>query len=218
MLTSLHEKVDAAHAALVVIDVQNDFCSPDGVFDRLGLDLTPAQSIVPRVADLVDECRSVGLQVVFCRYTQSEHTMSEVQREQRTRGRSGETICQQGSWGAQFYQLAPASSDLVIEKHRYSAFIGTDLDLVLRSLGIRSLLMTGVASNGCVEATSRDGFMLNYYITFVEDCTANYNNTLHLAAADNIREAYGIVASSSEVIAAIRTQNGIGQSITERAL
>jgi ureidoacrylate peracid hydrolase len=81
--------------------------------------------------------------------------------------------CAEDSWGAEFHEgLKPLPRDMIVTKHRYSAFIGTDLDMLLRARGVKSLLVTGVGTGMCVFHTLSVGFMLDYYITLVEDCCA----------------------------------------------
>ena len=154
MLSSLAEKVMPGNAALVVVDLQNDFLAVGGVFDRLGRDVTPLHRIVPKIADLIVMAHDLTLPVVFVKYVQCPWTESEVQLEQRGRGRANERVCGEATWGAEFFQLTPAAQDIVVPKHRYSAFINTDLDVFLRSRDIKTVVLTGVATNGCVEATS----------------------------------------------------------------
>ena len=85
-------------------------------------------------------------------------------------------------------------------KHRYSAFINTDLNTVLRAKGVESVLVTGVATNVCVETTARDAYMFDYYVTMVEDCAAAYEPKLHQGTLENIRRHFGLVASSQEIM------------------
>lgn len=199
MLRTLEEKADPAHAALVVVDVQNDFCDDAGAFGRIGRDLAPVRAMVPRLARLVDQAREAGVPVVFLQYVQNPSTLSEVQLEQRQRGRAGVDYCQEGSWGADFYQITPKPDERVVPKHRYSGFVGTDLDLILRSTGRRALILTGVATNGCVESTARHGFMRDYYIVVVDDCCSCYSRAAHEATLSNITDAYGVVTTAGEL-------------------
>ena len=201
VLTTLREKVAPGDAALIVVDVQNDFCDDDGAFARLGRDVEPLQMTVARLEHLVDQARQMGLLIIFLKYCQNDATESEVHLEQRQRGRAGTRYCEEGSQGADFYRLSPKPDEPVVKKHRYSGFIGTDLDVILRSADVKSLIMTGIATSGCVEATARDGFMHDYYIVFVNDCCASYSQQLHDSTLVNVTDAYGIVASSEEIIA-----------------
>jgi ureidoacrylate peracid hydrolase len=202
MLRSLAEKVDPGHAALLIVDVQNDFLADGGTFDRIGRDVAVVRRMMPPLHALLEGARRAGVPVIFVRYGQTEATESEVFLEQRSRGRADQPICREGTWGAEFYEFVPQPSEPVVTKHRYSGFIGTDLDIILRSKGVRSLVLTGIASNGCVEATARDGFMHDYYIVFVDDCTASYSGELHRATLTNITDAYGVVVTSNDLLSA----------------
>lgn len=199
MLSSLKDKVAPGNAVLIVVDLQNDFLAEGGVFDKIGKDVAALGHIVPRIAELASAARRTGVPVVFVRYSQSPWTESEVQLEQRRRGRANERVCGEGTWGAEFYQLQPSETDVVVTKHRYSAFLGTDLAVLLRSLRVKTLVLTGVATNGCVEATAREGFMNDYYVVVVDDACATFSAPAHLASLDNIRDAYGVVCRAAEV-------------------
>ena len=99
------------------------------------------------------------------------------------------------------YKVRPAPDEAIITKHRYGAFESTDLDLVLRSKGIRTVIMTGVATNVCVETTARQAFLRDYYVVFLSDCTATFSAAQHEAALWNIDQFFGQVVSSEDVIA-----------------
>ncbi len=94
-----------------------------------------------------------------------------------------------------------ALGEPIVVKHRYSAFIDTDLDLILRSRGIQSLVMTGVATNVCVESTARDGYMRDYHIVFVDDCSACYDAAKHAATLRHITDHFGVVVQAADIIA-----------------
>jgi ureidoacrylate peracid hydrolase len=91
-------------------------------------------------------------------------------------------------------------------KHRYSAFINTRLESVLRTLKVENLIMTGVSTNVCVESTARQGYMLDYNIVFLSDCTAAYSQEEHDGALYNMRSHFGVVATADDVIALWETQ------------
>jgi len=201
MLTTLEEKVDPKNAALLVVDMQNDFCHPDGSLGKRGRDMTFGLQMTPRLVQLIEEARKAKVPVIFIRQTLSEATTSPSVREHRLkRMPSGaELPLQEGSWGADYYEVAPQPRECVVTKHRYSAFVDTSLDLILRSQEIKSLIMTGVATNVCVESTARDGYMKDYYIVFVSDCTATFAMEDHEATLRNIDTYFGDVVTSSEV-------------------
>ncbi len=105
-------------------------------------------------------------------------------------------ICLAESWGAEFYRVSPLRNEFVVTKHRFSGFFGTDLDLVLRSRGIETLLLCGVATNVCVETTVRDAFNLDYNVILVEDCCGPFALDEHAATLTNISKYFGIVSDS----------------------
>jgi len=201
MLRTLAEKVDPQHTAVIVVDVQNDFCAPGGGLAALGVDMSMIDACVPRIQRLVAAAREAGAPVIHIRTHHHAGVESAPYMEVRHR-RSPDRPrwCEPGTWGAEFYEVLPRDDEQVVSKHRYSGFIGTDLDLILRSLEIKSLIMVGVASNNCVEATARDGFMHDYYVVFVDDCTAATNAEIHRATLWNMENLYGVVVQSDEVI------------------
>lgn len=201
ILKTLDERSDPRVAALLVIDVQNDFCSPKGASGERGEGLSMVEAMVPRLLRFIDQARSAGLPIVYIRTTHSEWTdaPSWIYRKSEQKAL---TTCREGSWGAEFYQgIKPLPAERVVIKHRYSAFIRTDLDTVLRARGIESVLVTGVSTNVCVETTARDAYMYDYYVTLVEDCSAAYDRALHEGTCQNIRRNFGLVATSEEIAA-----------------
>ena len=199
----LPDKIDPKTTALVVVDVQNDFCHSDSPHAKLGHDVSAAQAMVPRLMLLVDAARGAGATVIWVKTTHGEHDTSAVQWEQRHRTRPGtDMLCRPGTWGAEFYRVEPEASEPIVVKHRYSAFVNTDLELILRSRGIRTVVITGVATNVCVESTARDAFMRDFYVVFVDDCSAAYDPAQHAATLRNIESLFGQVVQSAEVFEA----------------
>jgi ureidoacrylate peracid hydrolase len=178
--------------------MQNDFCHPDGAACKRGRDMAFVQNMIPRLIHLVDQARASRFPICFVRTSGNPWTNSPVWTEFKN---PDLLACADGSWGAQFYEgLAPQAGDMVVTKHRYSAFIGTDLDMLLRARGIDSLLVTGVGTGMCVFHTLTVGFMLDYYITLVEDCCATtYGPQAHHEAVALVKKHYGRIASSQEI-------------------
>lgn len=207
---TLTELVDVKTAALVVVDMQNDFCHSDGALGKSGQSPELIQRMAPRLRELLRLARESGIAVVHIRTHHSPWTNSPAW----TRRKLGSVPrCFPDSWGADWYEgfepilgdaWSPDTHEYVVTKHRYSGFWDTDLDLILRSHGITSLIMTGEATNVCVETTARDGYMRDYSIVFVSDCTATYSPAAHEATLDNMRRHFGVVVSSEEVAGAWR--------------
>ena len=201
----LAERIDPGTTVVLVVDVQNDFCHADGALARLGADTTAIQEMVPRLMLLVDAARGAGATIVWLQLLNTEYTTSEVAHEQRRRTRPGtEMICQVGSWGGELYRVEPAPGEPLVAKHRYSGFVDTELDLILRSRGIKTLVVTGVATNVCVESTARDAYMRDYYVVLVDDCTAAYSPAKHAATLENIGDHFGLIAPFVDVVEAWR--------------
>lgn len=198
MLTTLSEKLAPQHTALLVIDMQNDFCDDEGACARNGDDVRIVQTIVPTLQELTAAARSAGAMVMFIRVAHDETTDSEVRLERRRERKA--PVCVEGSWGADWYaDLRPQPGDVVLTKHRYSAFINTPLDLILRSRGVRTLVLTGTATNVCVESTARDGHMLDYYVVLPEDAAATPDLAAHEATLHNIRKHFGVVVKAADI-------------------
>ena len=201
-LGGLKDKVQPAHTALVVIDVQNDFCAPGGMMDQEGLDLSRVQDMAERLPALLSAARAAGVLVIFVKNVYStEHNfyLSDTWLEQASRARGGSytrrEVCKEGSWEGDFFaDVRPEPGDPIVRKHRFNAFTNTDLDTILRAHGIRTMVFTGVATNVCVETTAREGFMRDYYVVFTSDGTATYADEDHEATLRNIDRFFGQVA------------------------
>lgn len=208
VLKTLKERCDPQWSCLLVVDVQNDFVSPDGSAAKRGEDVSAAVAMIPNLRRLINEARGAGLTIVYIRTTHSEwtDTPSWIYRSSQ---KSGLNTCREGTWGAEFYEgISPLPSERVVIKHRYSAFINTDLNTVLKARGIQSVLVCGVATNVCVETTARDAYMYDYYVTMIEDCSAAYDAKFHESTLENMRRHFGLVASSEEII---QTWQGLAQ-------
>jgi ureidoacrylate peracid hydrolase len=208
MLSTLSEKVDPKHAALILVDVQNDFCADGGAMHREGRDLTLVQRMIPRLERLLDAARAAKVPCVWirCVYnTGPNHYLSEVWLEQARRRRNGAyvsyPVCEPAEWNGDFFQIKPRADEVIVSKHRYGAFECTDLDLVLRSRDIRTVIMTGVATNVCVETTARQAFLKDYYVVFTSDCSATFSQAAHDATLHNIDQFFGEVVTSEQIVA-----------------
>jgi ureidoacrylate peracid hydrolase len=195
----LARRVDPGRSALLLIDFQNDFCAPGGFYDRVGNSLDMGQAAARRAAAFMRTAREAGVLVVLVRCVYDAPYVSDVMREWYEYKGFPLEYCCDGTWGAEFYEIEPEPGDLVVTKHRYSAFVDTELKAVLRSNRVENLLLAGVATNVCVESTARDAFMFDYRVTVLSDCTGTYSQALHDATLENMRRAFGTVATSTEV-------------------
>ncbi|MDB5771330.1 MAG: ureidoacrylate peracid hydrolase [Burkholderiales bacterium] len=205
ILRTLNDKVAPGNAALIVVDVQNDFCADDGVFGRTGNDLTMVQKAVPKLQQLIEGARAAKVPVIFIQAIYDPVYLPPAWHERNARIGFETPRCVGGSWGAEFYKVAPLPGETIVRKHRYSAFVDTELDLILRSQRIQTVIVAGVATNICVESTARDAFMKNYYVAFMDDASATYRKEQHDGTLSNIALAFGTVTTVAEVLDAWHT-------------
>lgn len=201
MEKNLKGKVDPKSSALIVVDVQNDFCHPEGAFAKKGVETKHMAAIAPALNRLIAGAKKAGAPVIYIKTEHSRWTNSPAWLERSTE-KAGPPVCVRGTWGTDFFKVQPKDDDYIVIKHRYSAFQDTDLDCILRSLDIKTLIMTGVATNVCVESTARHGLMKNYKIVFVSDCAGTATIEEHEASLYNMKTYFGTVASSEEIIKA----------------
>ncbi|MFQ5693700.1 MAG: cysteine hydrolase family protein [Nitrospinota bacterium] len=201
----LLEWVAPGRCALLVVDVQNDFCHPEGVFGRRGFDLSMIGEMVPRLCRFIEAAKRASVPVVYLRYARRrEGEWPALERLRRLRfGEAKERVLWEGTWGAAFYGgIRPDPEDVVVTKPRYGGFMRTDLEAVLGRLGAKTLILSGVATNVCVETTAREAFMLDYDVVLVSDGCAAYSRALHEGALENVRENFGVVLTAEEVLEA----------------
>jgi nicotinamidase-related amidase len=203
VLVTLEERVAPRHTALLIVDMQNDYCSPGGASDRNKRDLSQIQTILPAMRDLTASARNVGVPLIFTKYTVGPGTAGLSGPEILRRGMNfaGLDSTIRGTWGHDLIADIPCEeSDLVIEKRRLSAFTGTDLDLVLRSIGVKTLVVGGVVTQGCVESTVREAANADYYVAVARDCVASTDEQAHETAlrsmATVLRYADAVVDSA----------------------
>lgn len=199
LFTSFEEKVDPAHAAVVVVDVQNDYLAEGGFFDRIGWNLKDMQAMVPRLVDFVETARAYDVPVIWFRNTYDPVYLGTNQKERTLRRGFGKTPAQTDTWGQEFYVVQPKEGEVIVQKHRFDGFEGTNLNVVLKSNGIHTLLLTGVTTECCVESTARHGFFLGYYIVLVEDCCSTYDPALQEQTKRIINEYFGVVSTARAV-------------------
>ncbi len=201
---SLKDVVSNEHAALVVVDVQNDFCHQEGSLGSLVTDRTNLEQAVDHLVHLIEEARRFHVPVVFIQTTHDRFNDSSVwlrARSDRPGGTQAPAVCATGTWGAEFYKVKPRPDERIVNKHRFSAFIGTDLEMTLRTLKRESVLVTGVTTNVCVESTAREAFMREFHVVLVEDCASAWTVEEHQATVHNIGKYFGQVADSQKVVA-----------------
>ena len=204
VLTTLPEILDPAHTAVVVVDMQNDFCAEGGyLHNNLKADMSGAVPLAGRITELVEAARESGAMVVWIMANYEPRYLSGQARAIIQKREIDSICCEGGTWGWELFEMSANDDEWMIEKHTYSGFQGTELDRVLRFRGIKTLVMTGVATNVCVESTLRDGYFNGYYIVLPEDCVASAAKELHDGTIMNVRRHFGEVVESGAEITAL---------------
>ena len=204
--------LDLARTAILVIDMQNDFCHPSGWLGHIGVDVAPARAPIPALAALLPALRRQDVPVVWVNWGNRPDRMNlspTLLHVYKPSGigvglgdplpGSGAPVLQQDSWSAAVVDELPQEpGDIRVSKYRMSGFWDTALDSILRNLGTTTLLFAGVNVDQCVLATLQDASCLGYDCILLQDCSATTSPDYCLAATlYNVRQCFGFVAQSS---------------------
>ncbi len=207
-------ELDLRSAAVVVVDMQNAFAAPKGVFDLAGIDISAAAQIIRTIQDILEKSRDRGIKVVYLQMgyekdlsnTGGPDSPNWHKELALLLGRSHPQIqnkpLAEGTWNFAIVDaLKPRAGDAVVRKSRYSGFAGTNLDWLLRNQGIRYLFFTGTATNVCVESTLRDAYCLDYWPILITDATMQAGpEFLQQATVHNVRAHFGWTLTTKEFL------------------
>jgi ureidoacrylate peracid hydrolase len=198
--------------AVVVVDMQNAYASPNGYLDLAGFDIAGAKAATTAIKGVLDVAREAGVPVIYFQngwdpnYVEAggpgspNWHKSNALKTMRKRPELQGTLLAKGGWDyALVDELKPKPGDIVVPKTRYSGFFNSQFDSILRARGIRNLIFCGIATNVCVESTLRDGFHLEYFGVMLEDATHQAGpDYLQKASVFNIETFFGWVSTSSD--------------------
>jgi ureidoacrylate peracid hydrolase len=191
--------------ALIVIDVQNGFVSKGGSYDLLKIDTSNYRAVIPVIKELIEISRAAGIPVFYTQAVRESsgidlltktHKILPKSREERIMRKP---ICVRGTWDAGIVDdIKPAARDHIVIKRRDSAFHDTEINVWLKSLGIDTLIFSGIDTSICVETSLREAFNIGYDIILISDATASSNRKHYESTLDNVRGYYGLVMELKE--------------------
>lgn len=199
-------RYDSRNCAVVVVDVQNDFCDPRGMAGQRGDNLGSIDAAIDRLEILIQAAREAKVPIVFVK-TEHDDEVDSAPWRHRFQDGIGEPYepappnCRTGTWGAEWYRIRPLYNDPVVTKHRYGAFSTNDFVRVVDELGRLSLLFAGIATNVCVETSARGAVDRDYLATIVRDASAAYVETEHAGSLATFGHHFGATPTVAEVTA-----------------
>lgn len=216
--------IDLSHTAVIVVDMQNDFCAVGGHLSRCGVDCTPAQKLIAPINHLLQTVRQSDVPVIWLNWSVRTDRLNmspsmphiHLQNTGKPSGASAAFMQSKGGWGAFAGQwgaeiaagLNVVDKDIHVSKHRFSGFFDTELDSILRNMGVSTLFFAGVATDICVLATLQDAMFLGYDVLMMEDCVATNSPDYCIEATKyHVKQLFGFMTLSTSLIDGIKARN-----------
>jgi ureidoacrylate peracid hydrolase len=210
--------IDLNRSALVIVDMQNAFVAKGGMFDLRGFDVTPVQKVIGPITKICNKAREEKVKVIYI-----VHVLSSDLREvgpdssfwyksvkfYREDPNWQDKFIIRGTWGAGVVDaLKPQEDDLIVEKPRFSAFFGTNLDTILKTYNLKYLFFTGCATNICIEASIRDAANLGYFPILISDASVNNGPPfMQDSTVFNVKLCFGWVTDTENLLKAMTLPN-----------
>jgi ureidoacrylate peracid hydrolase len=195
------DQVDPRHTALLLVDLQNDYCHPQGAWAKVARDEN-LPTVISTIRALLPAIRQAGVPVLHVRSVYNDWTVSPLVADTWHRLGIG-PVCWEGSWGVDFYEIMPVREDRIVSKFRGSGFLESDLELTLRAKKINTVLLGGMMGWGGLFETAYDALAREHPAVLLEDCiaggTAAERQTLvemfsrfwgHAVSAATVRQAW----------------------------
>jgi ureidoacrylate peracid hydrolase len=211
-------EIDVLKTAVIVVDMQNTFVHRGGYLDLVGFDLSATEKIIKPCQEIIHTAREKGIKVIYLQMGYSPDLSDSGGQDSplwhkskglallRQHPGSKDKLYIYGSWGADIIEeLKPQPGDIVIRKQKHDGFIGTNLDIVLGTYGVKYLIFVGTATNICVESTLRHAFSLQYFPILVSDAVSQIgSSTTQEATIFNVQFIFGWVTTTEKLLSAIR--------------
>ena len=204
--------VSVSQTAVIVVDMQNAYASPGGYLDLAGFDISGTAAVIGNIRGVLETARGAGMPVIYFQngwdpdYVEAggpgspNFHKSNALKTMRERPELQGKLLAKGGWDYELVDgLKPQPGDIVLQKTRYSGFFNSQLDSVLRSRGVRNIVLVGIATNVCVESTLRDGFFLEYFGIVLADATHQAGpEFVQQASLYNIEKFFGWVSTVAD--------------------
>jgi ureidoacrylate peracid hydrolase len=214
--------IDLSKTAILVVDMQNAFVRSGAYFDIAGYDISATERIIGPCHKIITSAREKNVKIIYLQMGCSPDLSdkgapdspsafkSRVLNLINQRPELKDKLYIYGTWGAEIIdELKPQQGEIIVKKQRYDGFIGTNLDLILRTLGTKYLLFIGTATNVCVESTLRHAFFLDYFPILVSDAVSQMgSNITQQATILNVQNTFGWVTDSMRLIKAMNHIKG----------
>lgn len=213
--------LDPRHAAVIVVDMENDFGSAGGMFHRAGIDIAPIRAVIAPIVRVVEAARRSGIPIVYLKMgfrpdlsdlgpehavNYQRHLFMGVGEPVVAPDGAPSRVLVRDTWNTDIVdELVPAPGDQIIYKHRFSGFFETDLEELLRGQAVRDIIFTGCTTSICVESTLRDAMFRDFRCLLLEDCTAEPigaagSRTNHEASLLSVETLFGWVTPSDALL------------------
>ncbi len=193
------KSIDRDGTALVVVDAQKAFASEVSPLADRGINMEPMIETVPKLRTLLSAARCSDVPIAFTRSVRRDDEKDAPQNIYDICPgiyREGEPICREGDPETAFLKgFEPTADEYTVEKQRYDAFVGTELDRYLRAESVSTVLISGFTTNVCVESTVRSAHERGYNVLLIEDCCNAFNEESHQAAIDTVESFFGDTVS-----------------------
>jgi ureidoacrylate peracid hydrolase len=233
--------IDATQTAVIVVDMQNDFCSKGGLFDRAGINISAVQKAIGPTRLVLSTARMAAIRIMYLKmgYRSDLSDLGDTNSANRVRhlhfgvgqfctapdGSEGRFLIRD-TWNTDVIsELRPQPEEVVLYKHRFSGFYQTELDDILARLGIKNLIFTGCTTSVCVDSTIRDAMFRDYRCVLLADCTGepiggDLPRSNHDASVLIIQTLFGWVSNSERFVSALEasssslaaTEHGVPQA------
>jgi len=212
-------RLDLAKTAILIIDMQNDFCHVDGWLAHIGVDVTPTQTAIAPLQKLLPVLRQVQVPIIWVNWGNRPDLLNISAAALHVYNPTGEgvglgdplpangsPVLMKDSWAAAVVdELEQKLEDICVDKYSMSGFWDTPLDSILKNLGRTTLLFAGVNVDQCVMATLQDANFLGYDCILLKDCAATTSpDYCWLATLYNVKQCFGFVTDSTEILQAVK--------------